>query len=44
VKRAGDFNRLKIEAVLPSSICESKPKPIKKAGNKTQTTIGLFEI
>ena len=42
VKRAGDFNRLKIEAVLPSSICESKPKPNKKAGNKAQTTIGFL--
>jgi hypothetical protein len=37
VKRSGDFNRLKIEAVLPSSIRESKPKLIYikiDAGNK----------
>jgi hypothetical protein len=38
VKRSGDFNRLRIEAVLPSSVRESKTEAQKKAGKKAQTT------
>ncbi len=44
VKRSGDFIRLKVKAVLPSSIRESyTAAPHKKAGKKTQTTADLYQ-